>query len=290
MTLSTVSWSPSRVRLRLRPRSIAGGWLVWACGLVLLLLVAVAAFAPLLAPYDPNTTDLGNALLGPTSAHWLGTDQVGRDTLSRLMLGARTSLVGPLAVVVVASLLGVSVGLLAGWCGGWVDAAIGRLVDIGFAFPALLLAILAVSLFGKGLFAPVVAMCVAYTPFMARQVRGLVRTIKSRPFVSAYSVQGFGPVSIAVRRVLPNIAPLMLAQATVMFGYALLDLAALSFLGLGAQPPTSDWGAMINDGRGAVLLGQPLSALVPSVAVVVTVVAFNVVGEQLGDGISRRDP
>lgn len=288
MTASTVSPAPIRVRLHLR--SVAGGWLVLACGLVLLLLVAVAVLAPLLAPYDPNTTDLGNALAGPTSTHWLGTDQVGRDTLSRLLLGARTSLVGPLSVVVVASLLGVSVGLLAGWRGGWVDAVIGRLVEIGFAFPALLLAILAVSLFGKGLFAPVVAMSMAYTPFMARQVRGLVRTVKSRPFVSAYSVQGCGPVSIAVRRVLPNIAPLMLAQATVMFGYALLDLAALSFLGLGAQPPSSDWGAMINDGRGAVLLGQPLSALVPSVAVVVTVVCFNVVGEQLGDRISRRDP
>jgi peptide/nickel transport system permease protein len=288
MTLSTVSLPPTWVRLRVR--SLAAGWLVSASGLVLMVLVAVAALAPILAPHDPNTTDLGNALLGPTSAHWLGTDQVGRDTLSRLMLGTRTSLVGPLAVVVVASLLGVALGLLAGWRGGWVDALISRLLEIGFAFPGLLLAILAVSLFGKGLFAPVVAMSVAYTPFMARQVRGLVQTIKPRPFVSAYSVQGFGPVSIAVRRILPNIAPLLLAQATVMFGYALLDLAALSFLGLGAQPPTSDWGAMINEGRGAVLLGQPLSAIAPSIAVVVTVVAFNVVGEQLGDRISRRDP
>ncbi|HEV7195336.1 MAG TPA: ABC transporter permease [Pedococcus sp.] len=287
MTLSTVSLPPTWVRLRLR--SLAGGRLASASGLVLTLMVAVAALAPVLAPHDPNTTDLGNALSGPTTAHWLGTDQVGRDTLSRLMLGTRTSLVGPLAVVVIASLLGVAVGLLAGWRGGWVDAVISRLLEIGFAFPGLLLAILAVSLFGKGLFAPVVAMSVAYTPFMARQVRGLVQTIKTRPFVSAYTVQGFGPVSIAVRRILPNIAPLLLAQATVMFGYALLDLAALSFLGLGAQPPTSDWGAMINDGRGAVLLGQPLSALAPSIAVVVAVVAFNVVGEQLGDRISRRD-
>lgn len=287
MTLSTVSLPPTWVRLRLR--SLAGGRLASASGLVLLVMVAVAALAPVLAPHDPNTTDLGNALSGPTTAHWLGTDQVGRDTLSRLMLGTRTSLVGPLAVVVVAGLLGVAVGLLAGWRGGWVDAVISRLLEIGFAFPGLLLAILAVSLFGKGLFAPVVAMSVAYTPFMARQVRGLVQTIKTRPFVSAYTVQGFGPVSIAVRRILPNVAPLLLAQATVMFGYALLDLAALSFLGLGAQPPTSDWGAMINDGRGAVLLGQPLSALAPSMAVVVAVVAFNVVGEQLGDRISRRE-
>ena len=131
-------------------------------------------------------------------------------------------------------------------------------------------------------------MSIAYTPFLARQVRGLVQTAKARPFVSAYTVQGFGGADVAVRRVLPNIAPLVLAQATVLFGYALIDLAALSFLGLGVQPPTADWGAMINESRGAVLLGQPLSAVVPSIAVIVTVVAFNVVGESLGDRIAGR--
>jgi peptide/nickel transport system permease protein len=132
-------------------------------------------------------------------------------------------------------------------------------------------------------------MSIASTPFVARQVRGLVLTARTRPYVSAYAVQGFSSVDVAVRRVLPNIAPLVLAQATVMFGYALLDLAALSFLGLGVQPPTPDWGAMINDSRGAVLLGEPLSAVVPSVAVILTVIAFNLLGEELGDRISRRD-
>ena len=272
-----------------RLRSAGGGWLVVASGLVLLTFVLVALFAPVLSPYDPDVPDLGKAL-GPAGAgHVLGTDPVGRDTFSRVLFGARTSLVGPLAVVVVATILGVLVGLVAGWRDGWVDATISRVLDIMFAFPGLLLAILAVSLFGKGLAAPVVAMSIAYTPFIARQVRGLVQTAKARPFVSAYTVQGFGAISVATRRVLPNIAPTMLAQATVLFGYALLDLAALSFLGLGVQPPTADWGAMINESRGAVLLGEPLSAVVPSVMVILTVVAFNVVGEELGDRIARRD-
>jgi len=272
-----------------RLRTMGGGWLVVASGLVLVAFVLVAVLAPVLSPYDPDTPVLGNALAPAGAEHLLGTDQVGRDTFSRALFGARTSLVGPLAVVVVSTTLGVLVGLFSGWRGGWADAAISRVLDIMFAFPGLLLAILAVSLFGKGLVAPVIAMAIAYTPFIARQVRGLVVTAKARPFVSAYLVQGFGAVNVAARRVLPNIAPTMLAQATVMFGYALLDLAALSFLGLGVQPPTADWGAMINESRGAVLLGHPLSAVVPSVVVILTVVAFNVVGEELGDRIARRD-
>jgi peptide/nickel transport system permease protein len=272
-----------------RLRSAGGGWLVVAATLMLVAFVLAAVLAPVLAPYDPDLPVLGNVLAPIGAQHLLGTDQVGRDTFSRLLFGARTSLVGPLAVVVFATVLGVAAGLLAGWRGGWVDAAVSRVLDILFAFPGLLLAILAVSMFGKGVVAPVIAMAIAYTPFVARQVRGLVQTAKARPFVAAYAVQGFGAFSIATLRVLPNIAPTMLAQATVLFGYALLDLASLSFLGLGVQPPTADWGAMINQSRGAVLLGQPLSAVVPSVMVILTVVAFNVVGEELGDRIAKRD-
>ncbi len=270
-------------------RRRGGSWLVIASGAVLLAFVLIALLAPVIAPYDPTTPDLGNALAPPSAEHWLGTDQLGRDTLSRLLFGARSSLIGPLAVVVASTTLGVVLGLVAGWRGGWLDATLSRVFDILFAFPGLLLAILAVSLFGKGLGAPVVAMAIAYTPFLARQVRGLVLSTKSRTYVAAYLVQGFAPADVAVRRVLPNIAPTVLAQATVMFGYALLDLAALSFLGLGVQPPTPDWGAMINESRGAVLLGEPLSAVVPSLAVILTVVAFNVVGEEIGDRISGRN-
>ena len=270
-------------------RGVGGSWLFFVCLAIVVGFVLVALLAPALAPYNPDATDLSNALAPPSPAHWLGTDEVGRDTLSRLIFGTRTSLVGPLAVVVFSTVLGIAVGLLAGWRRGWVDALLSRVVDILFAFPGLLLAILAVSLFGKGLTAPVVAMAVAYMPFVARLVRSLVIQARSRPYIAAYQVQGFGPVHIAVRRLLPNVSPTVLAQSTLNFGYALLDLAALSFLGLGVQPPTADWGSMINDGRGAVLSGQPLSAVAPALAVIVTVVAFNVVGEDLGDRIARRD-
>ncbi|MEO5665044.1 MAG: ABC transporter permease [Nocardioides sp.] len=272
-----------------RLRGFGGNWLLIACGLVLLAYVACALLAPALTKFDPSALDLGNALAPAGGDHLLGTDQSGRDTFSRLVHGARTSLIGPLAVVCVSTFLGVLLGLVAGWRGGWVDAALSRVFDILFAFPGLLLAIIAVSLFGKGLMAPVLAMAIAYTPFIARQVRGNVVAVKSRPFVAAYLVQGFGPVHVAVRTVVPTIAPSVLAQSSVMFGYALLDLAALSFLGLGVQPPTADWGAMINESRGAVLMGQPLTAVLPSIAVILAVVAFNVVGEELGDRIARRD-
>lgn len=276
-------------RTTARLRAFGGNWLLVGSAVVLVALLLVAVLAPVIAPLDPNLPDLGNALVPPGGEHLLGTDQAGRDTFSRLLFGARTSLSGPLAIVVISTVLGVLVGLLAGWRGGWIDAALSRVLDILFAFPALLLAILAVSLFGKGLAAPVVAMSIAYMPFIARQVRGLVRSTKSRPFVAAYLVQGFGPGQVAVRIVLPSVAPTILAQAAVMFGYAVLDLSALSFLGLGVQPPTADWGAMINESRGAVLMGQPLTAVLPSLAVILAVVAFNVVGEEFSDRIARRD-
>ncbi|MFG3055744.1 ABC transporter permease [Kitasatospora sp. NPDC048239] len=270
-------------------RRLGGGPLTRAGALVLGLFVLAALFAPWLAPQDPAFGELGNGFAGPGPEHWLGTDGGGHDTFSALVEGTRTSLAGPLAVVSFAALAGIPVGLFAAWRGGWVDALIGRVLDILFAFPALLLAILAVALFGKGLTAPVLAMAVAYLPYTARLVRSLTAQEKVRPYIAAYRVQGHSAVFVAVRRLLPGIMPTVLAQSTVNFGYALLDLAALSFLGLGVQPPTPDWGAMINQGQAAVLQGQPLSAIVPAVAVVLVVVAFNVVGEHLGDRLAGRE-
>ncbi|MCX5015558.1 ABC transporter permease [Streptomyces sp. NBC_00555] len=290
-TLGTTSARGPRSRLRplTRLRTLGGSPLQQACLLLLVLFVLVALLAPWLAPQDPAFGQLGDTLLGPGADHWLGTDQGGRDTFSALIAGARTSLAGPLAVVVFSTVIGIAVGLFTAWRGGWVDTLAGRVLDVLFAFPALLLAILAVALFGKGMTAPVLAMAIAYMPYTARLVRGLAVQEKARPYVAAYQVQGHSALFVTVRRMLPNIAPTLLAQSTVNFGYALLDLAALSFLGLGVQPPTPDWGAMINQGQAAVLQGQPLSAVVPAVAVVLVVVAFNVVGEDLGDRLAGRD-
>ena len=249
-----------------------------------------AILAPLIAPYPPDQVDLGAVHAGPSAVHWLGTDALGRDLLSRLIFGARTALLGPLLVVVTSTVLGILLGVLAGWRGGWLDAVLGRVFDVVFAFPSLLIAIMAVALFGKGLVAPVIAMSIAYAPFVARLTRSLVTAERSRPYVSAYRVQGFGGAWIAFRRVLPNVTPIVGAQSTLNFGYVLAELAALSFLGLGVQAPTADWGAMINEAQAGLIGGYFLPALVPAVAVVLVVVAVNVIGEELSGRIGGGTP
>ncbi|MEU7513227.1 ABC transporter permease [Streptomyces sp. NPDC042898] len=253
------------------------------------LVTAVALLAPWLVPYDPNAIDLGNALAGPSPDHPLGVDAAGRDTLSRLLLGARTSLLGPLGVVVFSTLAGVAVGMAAAWHGGWLDSVLSRSTELVFAFPGMLLAILIISIYGEGLIAPVIALSIAYLPYVSRLTRSLVLAERARPYVSAYQVQGHSGLQICLRHVLPNIAPVVLAQSTINFGYALMDLAGLSFLGLGIPALTPDWGRMVFDGQTAIQHGYPLSATLPSVLIVLTVVAFNVVGERWADRVARRD-
>ncbi|WP_308466352.1 ABC transporter permease [Rathayibacter soli] len=270
---------------RRRPRAS------WTISIVVLVAVTLAAvFAPYVAPYDPDHIDFLAIYSNPSWAHWLGTDSLGRDTLSRMIYGARTALLGPLLVVVASTLLGILLGLVAGWRGGWIDAVLGRVFDVLFAFPSLLIAIMAVALFGKGLVAPVIAMSIAYAPFVARLTRSLVATERARPYVSAYRVQGFAGGWIALRRVLPNVAPVVGAESTLNFGYVLAELAGLSFLGLGVQAPTADWGAMINEAQAGIAGGYFLPAIVPAIAVVIVVVAVNVIGEELSDRIGGGMP
>ncbi|MFI6324415.1 ABC transporter permease [Nonomuraea sp. NPDC050556] len=256
---------------------------------VLVILVTAAALAPVVSPYDPLAVDFSAALSGPSADHLLGADQSGRDILSRLIYGARAGLLGPLLVVSVSTVLGALLGVVAAWCGGIVDTLLSRGMDLIFAFPALLLAIMMVSLFGPGLTAPIVAMSVAYAPYVGRLVRGVAMAEMSRPYIQAYRVQGWSGWVICVKHLVPNIAPLVLAQSAINFGYALMDLAALSFLGFGIQPPTPDWGAMINEGAGALLQGATLPALAPGIAVVITVVAFSMAGEGLADRVAQRE-
>lgn len=272
------------IRVLRAPRAARADAVFLASTVVILAFALAAVFAPLLAPYDPDAVDFMAANAGPSAAHWLGTDALGRDLLSRVIYGARTALLAPLLVVVLSTALGALLGLAAAWRGGWLDAVLARVFDVVFAFPSLLIAIMAVALFGKGLAAPVAAMSIAYIPFVARLTRTLVVTERHRPYVSAYRVQGFGGAWIALRRVLPNVTPVVGAQSTLNFGYVLAELAALSFLGLGVQPPTADWGAMINEAQAGLAGGYFLPALVPATAVVVVVVAVNIIGEDL----SRR--
>ncbi|WP_327088896.1 ABC transporter permease [Nonomuraea sp. NBC_01738] len=259
-----------------------------ACLVFAALTVVLAIFAPLLSPHDPNATDLGAALSGPMPGHLLGTDTAGRDVLSRLIAGASTSLLGPIAVVAFSTVAGVVVGVTAGWLGGWPDTLLSRAAELLLAFPALLVAIMFVAMYGEGVAAPVIALSLAYLPYVSRLARNLTLSERQRPYLAAYRVQGFAGLTICLRHLLPNIATVVLAQSSVNFGYALLDLSALSYLGLGVPPLTPTWGSMINDGQSALLQGHPLSAILPCAAIVLTVVAFNVVTERWADRVSGR--
>ncbi|GEB57486.1 ABC transporter permease [Streptomyces gardneri] len=288
MTTTTSTVPYRRPGLR-RLRVLGQGPLFTVSVAVLVALVLVAALAPVLAPYDPEALDLSSSLVGTSADHLLGTDQSGRDVLSRLLYGARTGLLGPLLVVAVSTLLGTLIGVVAAWRGGWADTVLSRSMDMVFAIPGLLLAILLVTVVGSGMTAPVIAMAVAYTPYVGRLVRGIARQEKARPYIEAYRVQGWSGWTVCLRHLLPNIAPTVFAQSAMNFGYALMDLAALSFLGFGVQPPTADWGAMINEGQSAVQQGAMLPALAPSACIVLAVVAFGIVGEGLADRIAKRE-
>jgi len=251
------------------------------CAAVFMIVVLVAAVAaPLLAPYNPNAEALLDSFAPPSASHLLGADGIGRDILSRLMFGARTSLLGPALVVSIALLVGIPMALAACWYGGFVDSVIARVFDIVYAMPGLLLAVLAVSLFGPGLVPAVAALSIAYIPFLARIVLAAARQQRVSPYVDALSVQGFGAVRITVRHILRNIAPVVLGQAAIAFGYALLDLAALSYLGLAVQAPTADWGVMVSD-ETALQQGYWLPILAPGVLIVLCVLSLTVIGARI---------
>ncbi|WP_051967500.1 ABC transporter permease [Kitasatospora mediocidica] len=251
-----------------------------ASAVLLLVVVAAALAAPLLAPHDPNQGNLLDAYGGPSGAHLLGSDGIGRDILSRLVFGARTSLLGPALVVGISLLVGVPLALAASWYGGWVDAVVARVFDLVYALPGLLLAVLTVALFGPGLTPAVAALSVAYVPFLARIVRAAARQQRVSPYVDALAVQGFGMLRITGRHILRNIAPVVVGQAAIAFGYALLDLASLSYLGLAVQAPTPDWGVMVSDSD-ALLKGYWLPVAAPGVLIVLTVLALTVLGARI---------
>ena len=241
----------------------------------------VAVFGPLLAPYNANLPNLSLAWIGPGGGHLLGFDVQGRDVLSRLLVGARTSMLGPFVVVIVSVVTGVGFAVVAAWRRGAVDAVISSGLDILFAFPGILLAVLATAIFGAGLPAAAIALSIAYMPYIARVLRGAALRERSQPYVAALEVQGASATSICLRHLVPNILPLIVAQATILFGYAMVDLAAISFLGLGVQPPKPDWGVMISENQTGIVQGYPLPALAAGLCIVAVVIAFNVLGERL---------
>jgi peptide/nickel transport system permease protein len=279
--MSVAQLTVGRRRPLIVRRAASLGVVTTIAATVCVLLVLVAICAPLVAPHDPNAIDPLHPFAAASASHPLGTDESGRDILSRLVHGARPSLAGPALVIVLSTLAGALLALTAAWRGGWSDATISRFLEILFAFPGLILAIVAAAVFGAGFVAPVLALSIAYVPIVARVLRAAALKERNLPYVAALQVQGASGLSICLRHLLPNLLPLIVVQAAIGFGYAMLDLAAISFLGLGVQPPTPDWGVMVANGQPAILDGHPQQSLYAAAVVVVAVVSFNLVGERL---------
>lgn len=257
-------------------------------GAVLLaLLVLAALLAEQLAPYDPIKQSLYERRQPPSRQHWLGTDDLGRDVLSRVIFGSRLSLrVGVLSVSM-AILAGTLIGLVAGYAGGWVDNAIMRIMDVMLAFPSLLLAIAIVTILGRGLLNMLYAIAIVSVPVYARIVRAQVLAVKERDYILAARAIGVPGRLILFRNILPNTLTPLIVAGTLGVATAILDAAGLSFLGLGAQPPTPEWGAMLGEGRGAVVAAPHVVAF-PGLAIMVSVLGFNLLGDGLRDALDPR--
>jgi peptide/nickel transport system permease protein len=254
---------------------------------VLLVFVGIMVVAaPLVATHSPIAQDFGKSLADPSGEFLLGADKQGRDIWSRIVYGAQPTLIGSIFVVLISEAIGIPLGLVAGYYGGKVDAVISRALDMLLAFPALLLAILIVATFGRGLAMAVVALGIVYVPAIARLVRSVTLVQRQQTYVEAARAMGYGEARILFRHILPNLTSPILVHSTVDLAYAILDIAALSFLGLGIQPPDPDWGSMLAEGRTHLLL-SPWEAVFSGFAIMIVVIAFNL----LGDGLRAQfDP
>ena len=256
-------------------------------GVIIGLFVAVAVLAPVLAPYEPLRGRLVDRLQGPGPQHWLGTDELGRDVLSRVLFGARISLHIQIAAVGLALLFGTAVGVVAGYLGGWPDTLIMRVVDIMMAFPGIFLALAIIAALGTGLGNVIVASAIFLVPQFARVVRGSVLSLKEKEFVEAARALGEGDLTIVMRYLLPNSLAPIIVQTTLRMATVLLTASGLSFLGLGVQPPSPEWGAMLSNAR-AYMITAPHVATVPGLAIMLVVLGFNLLGDGLRDALDPR--
>ena len=254
---------------------------------ILVAALALALGAPALAPHDPLKQNLGNALARPGAGHWLGTDNVGRDVLSRVVWGTRVSLMAGFVSVTLALLAGSVLGLVAGYSGGRIDGLLMRAMDAVLSFPPLVLALALGAVLGAGLTGVLIALAVVYTPTFARLMRGQVLSVIARDYVDAARALGAPAWRIACRHVLPNATAPIVVQASLSVAFAILAEASLSFLGLGIQPPAASWGSMINAGRG-YLQQAPWIVFGPGAALFITVVGLNFVGDAVRDALDPR--
>ena len=273
-------WARAWRRLRRRKGAMLGLAIV-------ALFVVVAVFAPLIAPYDPIATSWSAVRKAPSWAHWLGTDEVGRDILSRIIFGARASLSAGVVSVGIAVGIGVPLGLLAGYAGGWIDALLSRVVDAMLAVPFLILAIALAAFLGPSLSNAMIAIGVTATPIIVRLTRGQTLAARVEDYVEAARAVGNPRWRIALRHILPNIVPPLLVQASLAVAGAIIAEAALSVLGLGQQPPSPSWGSMLNSSQ-RFIAQAPWMAFWPGFAIFLAVLSFNLLGDGLRDALDPR--
>jgi peptide/nickel transport system permease protein len=254
---------------------------------VVVFFVVLALLAPGIAPYDPLATSWGAVRKAPTSAHWFGTDEIGRDVLSRVVWGTRASLLAGVVSVSISLVFGVPIGLLAGYVGGWVDALISRMTDAMLACPFLILAIALAAFLGPSLTNAMIAIGISATPIFVRLTRAQVLHVKVEDYVEAARAVGNSQLRIALRHVLPNIVPPLIVQATLAIAAAIIAEAALSFLGLGQQPPAPSWGSMLNTAKNYID-NAPWMAVWPGVSIFLLVLSFNLLGDGLRDAFDPR--
>ncbi|MDY6869064.1 MAG: ABC transporter permease [Actinomycetota bacterium] len=268
-------------------RLLLGNPVTVVSAVILAVAVVVALFAQWLIPYGVNDIDVPNALQAPSGAHWFGTDELGRDVLSRVLVAIQASMRVSVVSVAFAVVVGVTVGVVAGYRGGWLDTVLMRIVDVMFAFPVLLLALAVVATLGPGVTTTILAIGIVFTPIFARVARASTLSVRVEPYVEVSRTMGTGHLYILTRHVLPNISGPLIVQTSLSLAFAILSEAALSFLGLGIQPPQPSLGRMIFDSQGFVTLAWWM-AVFPGAAIFVIVLAFNLLGDGLRDVLDPK--
>lgn len=271
------------------PTVFKGQKTIAVCSVILLVFAIITILAPWISPHDPIKVNIAMKLKPPSPEHLLGTDHLGRDNLSRLLHGARISLGFAFLIFVSSIGIGLIVGTIAGYKGGWIDTALMRFCEGVMAFPNLVLVLGIVGVFGPGLIQVVLALMLVQWVYYARMFRSLVVSLKERNFITAARISGSSQWKIIKQHMIPNILPPILVMGTLEMGWAIMDISALSFLGLGIQPPTPEWGAMIHEGKGFIR-SHPELMLYPGLMILFVVITFNVLGEALSDrfGVKRR--
>jgi ABC-type dipeptide/oligopeptide/nickel transport system permease subunit len=268
-------------------RVFLGRGLVAFGGVIIVLFLLTAAFGPWLAPYDPYEQHYDNLLQGPSWQHWLGTDTLGRDTLSRVIIASRTTLMVGVIALGIAAIVGMILGLVAGYFGSWVYAIIMRIMDALMAFPMILFALVIAALLGGGLRNVMIALGIALVPGYARLMCGQVLSVKENDYILAERSIGAGNMRIMLRHIFPNCLPPLIVMITMMMGMTMLAEAGLSYLGIGIEAPAAAWGGMINDGYSRITT-NPILSFAPGIAIMLVVFAFNMVGDGLRDALDPR--